>query len=337
MPNTCSSTPFATSFLLAVLLAASGARAEATSGPFVPCGLSGRTTLPLDTPIEEASGRTIARFSGGEATVTVSGFSLGSASRTRVETGNGRGGFRLRGFIDTASLPVVTAQALPVAAGHLGIAKDQRVQVVGASAERLRVERKAAPPLKGAVSTFTTCKGLKLVQGVPPGWSPSGFARGYVLRADSLDLFDGPGGSSVATLYKQPGAAGVLFFSTEGSGPWLRVEYHADLVVDAWARTSSLQALAPGETMDQLTTLAPQRGVPRLTLPGTPRSVRVSREVALRAAARETDAVIGVIEPDAEAYVIDIMAGWVSVMPKALDVLPASGGQFWVKKSELGL
>jgi hypothetical protein len=59
--------------------------------------------------------------------------------------------------------------------------------------------------------------------------------------------------------------------------------------------------------------------------------------VPLRGAAKDGGPIIGVIEPDAEAYVIDIMAGWVSVMPKALDVVPPDGGLFWVKRSELGL
>jgi hypothetical protein len=57
----------------------------------------------------------------------------------------------------------------------------------------------------------------------------------------------------------------------------------------------------------------------------------------VRGTAKDGAPIVGVIEPDAEAYVIDVMAGWVSVLPKALDVVPPDGGTFWVKKTELGL
>jgi hypothetical protein len=89
--------------------------------------------------------------------------------------------------------------------------------------------------------------------------------------------------------------------------------------------------------MDQVASLPPQRGTPRLALPGNPRVVRALREVPVRGTAKDGAPIVGVIEPDAEAYVIDVMAGWVSVLPKALDVVPPDGGTFWVKKTELGL
>jgi hypothetical protein len=158
-----------------------------------------------------------------------------------------------------------------------------------------------------------------------------------MLKQDSVDLFSGPQGSSVGTLFKTPGTGALLFFSNEQSGGMVHVEYHADIIVDAWARATDLTALPPGETMDQIATLPPRRGTPRLALPGNPRVVRALREVPLRGAAKDAATILGVIEPEAEAYVIDIMAGWVSVMPKALDVVPLDGGAFWVKKSELGL
>jgi hypothetical protein len=317
----------------AAIVSAGAARAET----FVPCGMTGRATLPLNTALNDADGRPVARFSGGEATVTVSGFTLGTAARARVETGRGRGSFRVRGFIDTAALPVFTAQMLPIAPGHLWIGKERQVRVVGSSADKLKVERVASSPLRQALSTWTTCSNLKITSGTAPGWSPGGFARGYVLRQDRLELFSSPQGTSVGALQKAPGADGVLFFSTEATTGWVHIEYHADVVVDAWARIAELSALPPGETMDQLASMPPQRGTPRLALPGNPRVVRALRDVPLRALAKDTAPVIGVIEPEAEAFVIDVMAGWVSVMPKALDVVPLDGGQFWVKKSELGL
>src|SRR5690349_21261959 len=83
--------------LIAAEAAAPGeANAQSATGQtFIPCGISGRTTLPLNTVIKDTDGRAIARFSGGETTVTVSGFTLKTAARARVETGSGRGAFRV--------------------------------------------------------------------------------------------------------------------------------------------------------------------------------------------------------------------------------------------------
>jgi hypothetical protein len=127
-----------------------------------------------------------------------------------------------------------------------------------------------------------------------------------------------------------------LFFSTEESGAWVRVEYHGEVVVDAWAKKSDLEALARGETMDQLATPPFVRGPARLALPNAPRVVKAPREIPLRAVAKDGEP-IGVIGAGAETVVLDVVAGWVSVLPKALDVVPVENGQFWVKKEELGI
>lgn len=325
--------------LIAAEAAAPGeANAQSATGQtFIPCGISGRTTLPLNTVIKDTDGRAIARFSGGETTVTVSGFTLKTAARARVETGSGRGAFRVRGFVDTSAIPFFTKQEVSVTKNFVRIGKDRQVTVVGTNGTELRVERVSSSPAKVTLAAFTPCSSIKLTPGTPPGWSPQGFARGYMLKQDSVDLWSGPQGTNVGTLYKTPGADALLFFSNEQSGGMAHVEYHADVIVDAWARTSDLTALPAGETMDQVASLPAQRGTPRLALPGNPRVVRALREVALRGAAKDGAPIVGIIEPDAEAYVIDVMAGWVSVMPKALDVVPPDGGAFWVKKSELGI
>jgi len=304
---------------------------------YVPCGLTGRASFVPDTPILDETGRAIARFSGAETTLTISGFLLGGGERARVETGNGRGAFRVRGFVETARLPLLTVDRLPIAPGHLWIGKDREVTVVGASADKFKIERMASPPLRQKLSAWATCRSLKLTAGVPPSFSPAGFARGYVLERDSLELFDGPSGRAIGVLYRAPEAVGgVLFFSTERSGAWVHVEYGADIVVDAWARASDLVALAPGETMDQLALPTPRPGAPRLKLPAQPRLVRTTHEVPLRITASDAARPIGIIETGTDTFVLDVMAGWVSVVPQALDVMPLDGARFWVKKSELG-
>ena len=88
--------------------------------------------------------------------------------------------------------------------------------------------------------------------------------------------------------------------------------------------------------MDQLASQPSVRNPARLALPTSPRLVRAPREIPLRAVARDSEP-IGAIEAGAETYVLDVVAGWASVLPKALDVMPLENGRFWVKKEELGI
>jgi hypothetical protein len=129
----------------------------------------------------------------------------------------------------------------------------------------------------------------------------------------------------------------VLFFSSERRGDFVSLSYHGEVLIEAWARARDLSALDPGETSDQLAQRGSTRSAPRLAVQGEPRVVKPARDVPLRAAAKESEATIGVVEPGAETFVLDVVAGWASVMPKAMNVLPGPDGQFWVKASDLGI
>jgi hypothetical protein len=313
------------------------APATGPAEPSVRCALSGRAQLPLNPPLQSAAGRAVARFSGADATLGVSELTLSATPRARVETGAPRGSFRLRGWVDASKLPLYTLARVAIAEGHLWIGERRPVSVVGVAPDKLKIQKVAAPPLQQTFTAWTTCAGLTLEPGTPPGWSPPGDARGYALHKDALELYASPQGSAVGVLYKMPGVGAVLFFSSEQSAGWVRVERHGDVNVNAWAKASELTALPRGETLDQLVTLPTLRGPARLALPSEPRVVRTTREVPLRAAAKDAEPLLGVIGADTETYVIDVMAGWVSVLPKAMDVMPVDGGQFWVKKTDLGI
>ena len=303
---------------------------------FVPCAFRGRATMPLHTPITDAGGRPIARFSGAETSLVVAGLSTATPARARIETGIGQGGFRVRGFIEARKLPIATVEDVPVVAGRIFIGARRSVSVLSVTPGKVQIEKRVTTPLSQSFTTFTTCSRLTLGTPVPPGFSPAGHARGFVLRRSALELFDRPEGSAVSVLHKAPDVSGVLFFSTEESAAWVRLEYRGEVLVDAWAKKADLEALARGETMDQPVSSASLRSSARLALPNTPRVVKSPRELPLRAAAKEGEP-IGVVEAGAETIVLDVVAGWVSVLPKALDVMPVENAQFWVKKEELGI
>jgi hypothetical protein len=292
--------------------------------------------MPLDNPITDASGRAIARFGGPETSLVVSGFSTATPPRARVETGVGQGGFSVRGFVPAATLPVAAAEDLPVVAERVWIGARRGVTVTAVTRDTIQVEKRLSTPFAQTFTAFTSCRKLALGSPVPPGHSPAGDARGYALRAGSLVLYDAPRGKAVSRLLKALATPAVLFFGAEEANGWVRLEYHGDVVIDAWADASDIQALPRGEALDQLAAPSSSRTSARLALPGAPRVVRAPRELPLRGAAKEGEP-IGVIEAGAETYVIDVVAGWASVLPRALDVMPPESGRFWVKKEELGL
>jgi hypothetical protein len=313
--------------------------AKAQSGNGTPCSLRGVTQVSTNTAIYGADGQAIARFSGAESAVTASSFPSDARGRVRVETGTGIGSFRVHGFMSVAELPVFTAQNVPVVAGHVWIGSDRRVTVVGAAPGRLRVQRQVSAPLQQTFTAWAPCSAFALSAKSSPASSTPAQARGYVLQQASLDLYDGSGADNhlITTLFRAPATDKVLFFATEQRGAWLHVEHHGEIEVNAWAKLSDLKALPAGETMDQLAPHVSVRNPARLAVQGEPRSVKTTKEVPIRRAAKDGDPVIGVIEIGTETYVLDVMAGWASVMPKALNVIPIENGQFWVKAADVGL
>jgi hypothetical protein len=323
--------------LFACVLATGTAKAESTNG--TPCTLRGVTQVAPNTAIYGADGQVIARFSGADSALSASAFPAHARGRVKVETGTGSGSFRVRGLVDVAELPVFTAQSVPVVAGHVWIAPDRRVTVVSAAPGRLKVQRLVSAPLQQTFTTWGPCSAFALGSRSSAATPTLAKGRGYVLQRPSLDLYDGNGsdGNLVMTLLRAPATDKVLFFATEQRGTWLHVEHHGEIEVDAWAKLTDLVALPPGETMDQLAPHVTVRNPARLAVQGEPRSVKTTKEVPLRRAAKEGDPVLGVIEAGTETYVLDVIAGWASVMPKALNVIPAENGQFWVKAADLGV
>jgi len=307
------------------------------SEPSRRCAIDGVARFAPNTPIQNTDGHVIGRFSGVPTHLAVTELTFASPSRAYVTTGNALGSFRLHGYVTAHDLPLFSTASIPVAAEHLAIGERRDVRVTNVSSEKLKIEHIAASPLGQTLAAWTTCGTLSLDPGAPPIWSPPGDARAYALKKDALELLDGPNGAAVGAVRRAPSAASVLFFGGEPSGGFVHVERHADVVIDAWARASDLTALPRGETQDQVEPPVTTHGAPHLALANEPRVIKPVHEVTLRAGARELDPPIGVIGADTETYVVDVMAGWVSVMPKAMDVLPPEGGAFWAKKADLGL
>ncbi|HEV8244834.1 MAG TPA: hypothetical protein VGP93_03665, partial [Polyangiaceae bacterium] len=142
-------------FALPVLVAVMGVApaANAQSDATQHCSLRGVSQLPTNTPIYAADGRTIARFSGSDSPLALSSFPTDAQGRAQVDTGTGLGSFRIHGLVDVSKVPVFTGQSVPIVSGHVWIAAQRRVTVVGAAPGRLKVQKVASTPLQ---QTFTT-------------------------------------------------------------------------------------------------------------------------------------------------------------------------------------
>lgn len=304
------------------------------------CKVSGTAVMPANLTIYDKAenGTPIARFTGAESAIVATDFFTGSASRVKVKTGTGLGSVRIEGWIDASKLPLYAAKDLAVSSNHLWIAKHQEVKAQSASGSKLKVKKTPGSPFNQTFTANVACSSLGLRGGTPAGWTPDGNARAYVAKQD-VQLFDGTGvdRSSIVTLTPDSSSNGILFFSTESKDGYVRIRHHSSIVIDAWAKKSALSALPEGETMDQAAGSTLRRGSPTLKLANNPKTVKTTKEVILRASAGDSGDVIGAIESDTEVYVLDIVAGWASVMPKSLNVAPPqSDGQFWARAKDIG-
>lgn len=329
-----------------IALSSSGHPAQGATGPAgsiglpssaATCVLRGVAEPRVNAQIEDSQGRVIARFSGAPTALRASDFPSDAQGRVHVETGTGAGGFRVRGRLAIADLPLYTTGNLAVVPNHIWIGARRSVTFVASAPGRLRLEKRVSQPFSQTFSAWAPCSAVSLAATPASGWSPPGDARAYLLKKSALELFDKPQGSMISSLTRAGDVESVLFFATERRGDFVNLSYHGEVVIDAWARAKDLTALEPGETSDQLTPRGATQGAPRLAVQGEPRVVKPARDVPLRASAKESEATIGVVEPGAETFVLDVVAGWASVMPKAMNVLPGPDGQFWVKASDLGI
>ncbi len=328
--------------MAAAWLCSSAARAEPHKSGRVSsaesCTLSGSAHLGQDVLIYNLAqdGRPIARFTGGSTALRVGPVPLDTARRVPVATGTGSGSFRIDGYVDGLEVPLFTTREVPIVEGHLWIAAEQAVVLLGGAPGRIQVRKDLSRPLSQSFKVMAACDNFALTRGTPPGWSPPGEARGYLVQEDPADLFAAAdtGAARVTSLI---GARGMLLWSEDRRGAFVHLLYHGEVVINAWGRLRDFRALPPGETSDRLLPASIVSNPPRLALAESPRLVRTKHEVKLRSAAQATAPVIGKIEVDTETYVLDLVAGWASVLPKALNVAPPSDGQFWAKGSELGI
>jgi hypothetical protein len=307
--------------------------------PAATCGQRGRVIFDKDTTLSDAAGRKLARFSGGESAVTLLAPPVDGSDLLRIETGTGRGSFRLAGFIKARELRLFTNQSVPVVSGHVWLGAGTRVTLAGNSLGKVRIEKQLTTPFNQRFSAVAECSALTFTPPSSSGFSMPGSARVFLMKVSLLDLYGNvpPTGSPLITLQRASAVDSVRFFSTEQRGGFVHVQYQGEVNIDGWAKAADLTPLPRGETSDVPPGSFSMSTPPELQLPQPPRTVKTTRDVPLRLAAKDAETPIGVIEAETEVYVMDTVAGWANVLPKSLHVLPAGEQSFWVKSADLGL
>jgi len=305
------------------------------------CVVQGRTPMPKDLSVyaHPSAGGPIARFTGALSTLRAQSFPTQPGQRVAIVTGSSTKGFRISGYVEPSELPLTTTRRLAAhnSNGTVWLAQGGRVEFVKSNQNTLDVRmRLSPPPMRDSFTATAQCNDLTLNPGTRASWTVPGNARGYVVKAARVQLYDDwrPDRTSGEALDL---ANGLLMWSTQRKGQFVRVEYHGPIIVQAWAKASDFRALPWGEREDRQAAAVSVPQPAQLRLGSSVKAVQAPVRLRIRAAANPNGPVIGVVEAGATVYFLDLVMGWASVMPKDLDVMPHGENQFWVDGKKLGV
>ena len=255
----------------------------------------------------DASGRKLARFSGGESAVTLLAPPVDGSDLARIETGTGRGSFRLTGFVKASELRIFTNHSVPVVSGHVWLGAGARVTLAGNSGGKVRIEKQLSTPFNQRFTALTECSALTFTPPSPPGFSVPGSARVFLMKVSLLDLYGNvpPTGSPLhdaaarshgrqRALLQHRAAWRLRPRPVPGRGEHRRL-----------GQSERSNALPRGETSDVPPSSYTMSTPPQLQLPQAAPPVKTTRELPLRVAAQDAEAPVGVIEAETEVYVMD--------------------------------
>ena len=309
-----------------------------SANPTSECELSGAPSLPLDTPIyaHDTGDAKNGRFTGMTTGLTVVELPELMPRRAHVISGTGRGGFAVNGWVSAEALPLYATTNLPVVAGHVWIQGSQRVEFDGRQHNQVRVQRTTTSPFSQTFSATTTCNNLSLVPIAAPPQEIPRFARGYSLDHNELAISNEPKGESTFKLQRSTVTSSVFLYGMEKKEDWVRLRHFGVVGIDAWAKLSDVRLLPKGERVDEYIPTA-QPDSARLRVVESGRVVTVTERVQLRLRPSPDAPVVGDIEPATETLILDVAAGWASVLPKGLNVAPPADRQFWVEARKVGI
>jgi hypothetical protein len=335
------SSPAVLAFLSLVLLGGpdGSARAADPEGSGVDCVVKGRGVVDKTVSIfsDRTGGTAVASFATQEVSLEVFDFPPTPAGRARVRTGKGSASLRIEGFVDPSKIPLSARNDLPIAPDHVWIGKGQAVRLEAASKGVLSVGMTLAATQQ-KLHAKAACGALAIGNVLGDDLGPPATAKKWLLKNTTLDLYGDPSGAIVFTIEVPYAESGILMYSTESQSIFQHVRHWGPIVIDAWAKTSDLKSLPKGEMLDELAGPGTISVNPaKLKVEGGVKELKAPKNLPVRLAANDASKAIGTLEDGAEVLVLDTVAGWSRIYPKALEVLPPEGRDFWVKAADLGV
>jgi len=303
------------------------------------CSLAGEVEPNIDTMVLNESGTAIARLTGARLELQIVHLpNIPSPQATVVTHPSASVGFRIRGLVDVRSLNIKARTPIDVESTTLQLPSGTRLDAVAYGGRHLYVEKRLTREFAQVLVAEATCAQLGLSALTDSTVPLPDHSRAYRLDADRLEFFARPTAEvgAVGILHRNLEGRAVLFFGVPSASGWLNVLHRGEVNLSAWARTSALLQLPLGELEDQAPLASTTRSRPQVMLDGSPHVERARAELPLRITASATSPIVGSIVSGTEYFVLETVAGWVSVVPKLLDVMPAPNGHFWVRANDAG-
>jgi hypothetical protein len=308
-----------------IVLASSGVASADPS-----CVLTASPALPKNTTMFTGA-------TGSDAIATLTGQSLVitatlGAGRARVRTG---GGFRIEGFVEAPLIPLFLTKNVALVEGTVWLGGGRPVTQVGVKNDQIEVELRAGAPIDQTLRAPAPCASLAMDAPSFKHPSPPGDARVWRTKSVPLGIAKEPGKDAVFRFTSASAANKLTFFGTERRDAMVHVLLLGDVVVDGWANAADLEALPEGEIQDAPTSPRVTSQSASISLGGNPTKARPSKEVAIMGRASGGLEKIGTIEAGTEVLVLDTVAGWATVLPASLALMPADGRPFLAKADDL--
>lgn len=336
MRTTCSNWALTIGLVAAAALSA----VDASAADVERCQFRGVTEPAIDTDVFNDHGQVIARLTGSATPIEVAKLPEMPSAQARIVTSTPEvRGFRIGGFVSVRALGIRAKTPIEVIPSLVTLTAGVRLDGVVQVGNEIFVEKRIERDFSQTVVARANCNMLGFSdQSAMPEPLPAK-ARAFRFDNDKLPLFDRATatGEPSMTLTRHAAATPVLFFSVKAEGNWLRVRYDGELTILAWARKADLTALPIGELADRLSPPGHLRSVPKLDVGAGAQLLRATQTVPLRQKAALGAAVIGEVDAESEFYVVEVVSGWASVIPRSLGVVPAPNGQFWVEAKAIGL
>jgi hypothetical protein len=304
------------------------------------CSFGGVTQPELETEIVDERGHAFARLTGSAIALTVEALPEMPSVRARIVTSIPEvPGFRVAGYASVRALGIRTKSRIDILPPLLALPPGVRIDAAVRVGNDLFIEKRLSGDFEQTLAARTTCDAIGFGDAPAPALEAlPEKARAYRFGTDALALFDSAVAETPrAMLARHTGAVPVLFYALAEERERVLLRYDGDVLVRAWAYKRDLEPLARGELFDRLAPVRSVRSVPKLALAGSPSVHRANQALPLRTQAAKSAAIIGEVRPDAEFYVVEVISGWASVLPRSLAVMPLPERQFWVEAKLLDL